>query len=158
MDTRWPREKSHLEKTFRKREREEGTRMMTVANSDGGVILKSKRRVSPCRCHELSLQRIELAIASVSSPLANQLVASESQSAHDHGQSAVVTLQVNLTFSFLSRFSIISFPQIASSPDSCLRHIIAVFRLVDNVLSSSLQIVHLPKYKRNRRCGRVVSA
>ena len=40
-----------------------------------------------------------------SSLLANQLVASESQRARDHGQSAVVTPRVNLSFSFMSRFS-----------------------------------------------------
>ena len=58
------------------------------------------------RCHELSLQRIELAITSVSSILGNQLVASESQRASDHGQRAVVTPRVKLSLSFLSPFSI----------------------------------------------------
>ena len=58
------------------------------------------------RCHELSLQRIELAITSVSSLLGNQLVASGSQRARDHGQRAVVTPRVKLSFSFLSPFSI----------------------------------------------------
>ena len=58
------------------------------------------------RCHELSLQRIELAITSVSSLLGNQLVASESQRARDHGQRAVVNPRVKLSFSFLSPFSI----------------------------------------------------
>ena len=36
---------------------------------------------------------------------AHQLVASESQRARDHGQSAVVTPKVSLSFSILSRFS-----------------------------------------------------
>ena len=58
------------------------------------------------RCHELSLQRIELAIMSVSSLLGNQLVASGSQRTRDHGQRAVVTPQVKLSFSFPSPFSI----------------------------------------------------
>ena len=58
------------------------------------------------RCHELSLQRIELAITSVSSLLGNQLVAPESQRARDHGQRAVVTSRVELSFSFLYPFSI----------------------------------------------------
>ena len=58
------------------------------------------------RCHELSLQRIELALTSVSSILGNQLVASESQRASDHGQRAVVTPRVKLSLSFLSPFSI----------------------------------------------------
>ena len=58
------------------------------------------------RCQELSLQRIELAITSVSSLLGNQLVASGSQRACDHGQRAVATLRVKLSFSFLSPFSI----------------------------------------------------
>ena len=40
---------------------------------------------------------------SVSSLQANQLVASESQRARDHGQSASLTPPVNLSFSFLSR-------------------------------------------------------
>ena len=57
------------------------------------------------RCHELSLQRIELALTSVSSILGNQLVASESQRASDHGQRAVVTPRVKLSLSFLSPFS-----------------------------------------------------
>ena len=56
------------------------------------------------RCHELSLQRIELALTSVSSMLGNRLVASESQRASDHGQRAVATPRVKL--SFLSPFSI----------------------------------------------------
>ena len=60
------------------------------------------------QCHELSLQRIELAITSVSSLLRNQLVASESQRARGHGQTAVVTTRVKLSFSFLSPFSIYS--------------------------------------------------
>ena len=58
------------------------------------------------RCQELSLQQIELAITSVSSLLGNQLVAPESQRARDHGQRAVATLRVKLSFSFLSPFSI----------------------------------------------------
>ena len=57
------------------------------------------------RCHELSLQRIELALTSVSLILGNQLVASESQRASDHGQRAVVTPRVKLSLSFLSPFS-----------------------------------------------------
>ena len=58
------------------------------------------------RCHELSLQRTELTITSVSSLLANQLVASESQRARDHGhQSAVVTPLGNLSFWLLSHCS-----------------------------------------------------
>ena len=57
-------------------------------------------------CHELSLQRLELAITSVSSLLGNQLVASGSQRGRDHGQRAVVTPRVKLCFSFLSPFSI----------------------------------------------------
>ena len=110
---------------------------MTVAYSGGGFMLKSKRRVSPCRCHELSVQRIELAITSVSSPLANQLVASESQQARDYGQRAVVTPRVKLTFSFLSRFSRLhSYRQLAVR---IVVSDITDFRLVDNVL---LQIVH----------------
>ena len=58
------------------------------------------------RCRELSLQRIELAITSVSSLLGNQFVASGSQRGRDHGQRAVVTPRVKLSFSFLSPFSI----------------------------------------------------
>ena len=58
------------------------------------------------RCQELSLQRIELAITSVSSLLGNQLVASGSQRACDHGQRAVATPRVKLSFSFLYPFSI----------------------------------------------------
>ena len=58
------------------------------------------------RCQELSLQRIELAITSVSSLLGNQLVASGSQRACDHGKRAVATPRVKLSFSFLSPFSI----------------------------------------------------
>ena len=58
------------------------------------------------RCHELSLQRIKLAITSVSWPLGNQLVASGSQRARDHGQTAGVTPRVKLSFSILSPFSI----------------------------------------------------
>ena len=57
------------------------------------------------RCLELSLQRIELAITSVRSLLANHLVAFESQRACDHDQSVVVTPRVNLSFSSLYRFS-----------------------------------------------------
>ena len=49
---------------------------------------------------------IELASTLVSSPLPNQLVESESQRARDHGQRAVMTPRVNLSFSFLSRFSV----------------------------------------------------
>ena len=48
------------------------------------------------RCHKLSLQWIELAITSVSSLLGNQLIASGSQRARDHGQRAVVTRGSNL--------------------------------------------------------------
>ena len=51
------------------------------------------------RCHELSLQRIELAITFVCSLLGNQLVASVSQRGRDHGQIAVVTPRVQLSFS-----------------------------------------------------------
>ena len=58
------------------------------------------------RCHELSLQRIEFAITSVSLLLGNQLVASGSQRGRDHGQRAVVTSRVKLSFSFLYSFSI----------------------------------------------------
>ena len=58
------------------------------------------------RCQELSLQRIELAITSVSSLLGNQLVASGSQRACGHGQRTVATPRVKLSFSFLSPFSI----------------------------------------------------
>ena len=57
------------------------------------------------RCQELSLQRIELVITSVSSLLGNQLVATWSQRACDHGQRAVATPRVKLSFSFLSPFS-----------------------------------------------------
>ena len=57
------------------------------------------------RCHELSVQRIELAITSVSSLVTNQLVASDSQRARDHSQSSVVTPRVNLSCSFMYRFS-----------------------------------------------------
>ena len=65
----------------------------------------SSNSANHTRCHELSLQRIELAIRSVSSLLGNQLVASESQRACDHGQRTVVTLPVKLSDSFLSPFS-----------------------------------------------------
>ena len=57
------------------------------------------------RCHELSLQRIELAITSVSSLVTNQLVASDSQRACDHSQRSVVTPRVNVSVLFMSRFS-----------------------------------------------------
>ena len=58
----------------------------------------------------MPVSRIEFAadralITSVSSLLANQLVASKSQRARDHGQSTVVTPRGNLSFSFLSHFS-----------------------------------------------------
>ena len=59
------------------------------------------------RGHELSLRRTELAaITPVSSLLGNQLVASGSQRARDHGQRTVVTPRVKPSFSFLSPFSI----------------------------------------------------
>ena len=84
------------------------------------------------RCHAFRLQRIELAITLVSSLVINQLVPSDSQRPRDHGQSSVVTPRVNLSFSFMSRFS---------------RHLIGLaVRIADftagNLLSSSLQIVH----------------
>ena len=110
------------------------------------------------RCHKLSLQRIELAITSVSSLLANQLTAPESQRARDHGQSAVVTPQVKRSFAFLSRFSrhLIDFIPIYIHIQLAVQAVtvvsamyIVVFRLVDNLLSSSLQIVHWPNYKLN---------
>ena len=59
-----------------------------------------------CRCHEFSLQRIDLAITSESSHWTISLWR-RNRKAHVHGrgQSAVVTLLVKLRFSFLSRFS-----------------------------------------------------
>ena len=70
------------------------------------------------RCHELSLQRIDLAITSESShwtfsswhrsqrPSRKfRRSLSQSSSARDRGQSAVVTMRVKLRLSFLSRLS-----------------------------------------------------
>ena len=99
------------------------------------------------RCHELSLHRIELAITSVSSLLANQLVASESQRARDHGQSAVVTPRVNLSLSFLSRFAR---PVIDSYRQLAVRIVVSTvsaFRRANNLLSSRIQIVHRANFK-----------
>ena len=72
------------------------------------VSVLSSRTVKHCaivlyRCHELSLQRIELANTSVSSLLTNQPVASESERARDPSQRAAVTSQINLSFWFVYR-------------------------------------------------------
>ena len=56
-----------------------------------------------CRWHDLSLSGSALPSTSL---LANQQVISESELARDHCQSAIVTLPVNLSVSFLSRVSI----------------------------------------------------
>ena len=56
-------------------------------------------------CHGLSLQWINLVIMSVTSLLANQPVALESECACEQCQSAAVTSPVNPRFSFLPRVS-----------------------------------------------------
>ena len=75
------------------------------------------------RCHELSLY--------VNRVCTGQL--SDSKRARDQWQCASVTPQVNLSFDFVSRVSehVIEFIAMVVSA-------IAVFRLIDNILSSSL--------------------
>ena len=75
----------------------------------------------------------------VTSPLANQPVASESERARDQSQCAGVTPQVNLSFSFVSCVSkhLIEFIAIELIIGIVVSAI-AVFRMVDNILSSSL--------------------
>ena len=53
----------------------------------------------------IPVSRFERSDLAITSLLANQPVASESECARDHCQSAAVTLQVNLSFSFLSHVS-----------------------------------------------------
>ena len=55
--------------------------------------------------------------------------------------------RVNLTFSFLSRFSRHLIYFIPNRQPAVRIVVTAVFRLVDNISSSSLQIVHWPNYK-----------
>ena len=76
---------------------------------------------------------IDLALTS---PLANQPVASDSERALDQWQCAAVTPQVNVSFSFVSHVSkhLAEFTAIESYYSVWL----AVFRLVHTILSSSL--------------------
>ena len=103
---------SHAATSARQRALESVARRQMQQQSSTVLNFRASRQRTPAilpimyRCHELSLQRIELALTSVSSILGNQLVASESQRASDHGQRAVVTPWVKLSLSFLSPFSI----------------------------------------------------
>ena len=63
------------------------------------------------KCHGLEFEQIDFAIIL---PLANQLVASESERAHDQCQSVVVTSPVNLSFSFMSGVSSTLFHTVAN--------------------------------------------
>ena len=72
-----------------------------------------------------------------------QRVASESKHASDQCQCAAVSPTVNKSCSFLSLVSL--FLPTANSQYICLR--IAIFRLVDNLMPSRLQIVHGLCYK-----------
>ena len=83
--------------------------------------------------------RIDLAFTSL---LANHLVASESEPAHDQCQSAPGTPLVNLSCSFLSHVSrhLLDFIAIWTANVSIVVSAIAVFRLVDNLMPSHLRL------------------
>ena len=80
-----------------------------IANSSAIISLSEQSQRSclvDMPVSRIEFAGIELAITSVSSLLPNQLVESELQRARDHGQRAVMTPRVTLSFSFLSRFSV----------------------------------------------------
>ena len=93
-----------------------GAAVSTVASTRSLTTIKCQRDYKPPASYPLYLmatscpnpvsrfefKRIDPGIASL---LANQLVASDSERAPDHCQSAAVTPSVNLSFSFLSRVS-----------------------------------------------------
>ena len=83
-----------------------------------------------CSIH-MSWYEFERINLSMTSLLANQPVASDPECARDLCRSAAVTMSVivNLSFSFLSRVSIV-----VSG--------IAIFRMVDNLIPGRLQIGH----------------
>ena len=85
------------------------------------------------------MQQIELAITSL---LANQPVASESERGHDQCQSAAVTHGCRVSRHLIHFIAIDRALTI-----SIVVSAIAVFRLVDNLMPSRLQIVHRPNYK-----------
>ena len=87
------------------------------------------------RCHGLSLQRIDIAITSVTPLLANRSVQSETERGRDQCQSVAMTRPVNLRYSFLYRVARHLTVGIVVSA-------IAVFRLVDHLIPSRLQIVY----------------
>ena len=97
------------------------------------------------RCHEFSLQRIELAITSVSSLVTNQFVASDSQRARNHSQSSVVTPRVNMSFSFISRFSrhLIDLP-VRIAVLLLVIFCLAVFRLFTDLITNSIRLQTQP--------------
>ena len=102
------------------------------------------------QCHGLSLSvQIDLAITSL---LPNQPAASEAEHARDQCQSAAVSPPANLSFRPCLASPNILFTllwQRTNSQYSCISPVsaIAVFRLVDNIVPSCLQIVLWPNYK-----------
>ena len=95
--------------------------------------------------HRNGTARVNWIDLAVTSPLAIQSVGSESRRARDQWQRPAVTSQVNLSFSFVSRVHIHFIYFIAVDMQLTVRIVvsaIAVFRMVDSILSSSLQIVY----------------
>ena len=101
-----------------------------IANAESARKLLAVQHTLMFLVSRFGFEHIDLAITS---QLANQPVASESERAGDQCQSAVVTRPVNLSFSLLSRVS----RHLIETPSSkYFVSVIAVFRLVDNLLSS----------------------
>ena len=103
-----------------------------IANAESARKLLAVQHTLMFLVSRFGFEQIDLAITS---QLANQPVASESESerAGDQCQSAVVTRPVNLSRSLLSRVS----RHLIETPSSkYFVSVIAVFRLVDNLLSS----------------------
>ena len=90
---------------------------------------------------QIDLEQIDLAITS---PLANQPVASYSECAFMHYQcrSAAMTPQVNLNFVFQSRVSRYLIDFFATETVGIVVSAISIFRMVDNLMPSCLQNVH----------------
>ena len=102
---------------------------MTVQCVNHSMPLSTDTR-RQTRCHELSLPLNRVCTGQ----------SSDSEHARDQWQCAAVTPQVNLSFSFVSYISkhLIECVAIREFIVGIVVSTIAVFRLVDNILSSSL--------------------